>query len=61
MKIALIIIGAVVGIIYAASILGKTPERREAWRKVPTTGCLILLLCGVFCGLMGWLIYWILN
>ena len=56
MKIALIIIGAVVGIIYGASVIGKTPERREVYRKHYHIGFFILLLCGAFCGLMGWLI-----
>jgi len=57
MKITLIIIGTVIGLIYGAYSISKTPERKEVYRKHPHLGLLTMLLYGGLYGLMGWLIF----
>ena len=57
MKIALIIIGTVIGLIFGGYNISKTPERKEVYRKYPRIGLFIVLLYGGLCGLIGWLIF----
>jgi hypothetical protein len=57
MKIALIIIGIVIGIIGAARHLNKTEERKDFFRRHTLIGCLIVLIYMILGGVAGWLFY----
>jgi len=57
MKIALIIIGVLIGIVQGAFTISKTtPERQEVFRKHPGAGCGVMFAKGLIGGLLGWLV-----
>jgi len=57
MKIALIIIGAVIGMILQGNKLAKKEGMQETLSKAPIMGCFVFLVYGVIGGVIGWLIY----